>query len=372
MYYIRIPYRMQSTFIVIMAGGIGSRYWPASRVNRPKQFIDILGTGKTLIQMTYDRFRGLFPSERFLVVTNESYRHLVLEQLPELNEDQVLCEPYGKNTAPCIAYAAYKIQARFPEGKMIVVPSDHLILQNENFLNIVQSAFAFAKSNTSLVTIGIKPHRPDTGYGYIQFREETIEYIENIGIHKVKTFTEKPTLEIAQTFIESGDFLWNAGIFIFTVKNIIDSFKTHLPELNSLFKDSKQFLWTADEKVYIEKVYSQSPNISIDYGIMEKDPNVYVVPGEFGWSDLGTWKSLYEVMEHDEQGNAVAGKMVHTYDSSGNIINAPAHCLVVLNGIHNKIIAVSDQIVFIADKEKEQETKQITADIKLHYGEKFQ
>lgn len=362
---------MQSTFIVIMAGGIGSRYWPISRVTKPKQFIDILGTGRTLIQMTYDRFRNHFSSERFLVVTNEIYQDLVLEQLPELTPDQVLCEPYGKNTAPCIAYAAFKIQSKYPDAKMIVVPSDHLILDNKAFMKTILAAWDFTCKNLSLVTIGIQPHRPDTGYGYIQFKDDPSHKSE-IPVFKVKTFTEKPTQEIAISFIESGDFLWNAGIFIFTVKNIVQSFKLNLPELFMLFQNGKGVFWTSDEKEYITKLYSQSPNISIDYGIMEKDPNVYVVPGNFGWSDLGTWKSLYEVKEKNESGNAVTGKMIHIYDSTGNIIQAPEGILVVINGVHDKIIAVTDSIVYISDKEKEQETKQITTDLKLHYGEKFQ
>lgn len=358
---------MKNAYAVIMAGGIGSRYWPVSRVSKPKQFIDILGTGKSLLRQTFERFCKIIPEENIYIVTNEGYRHLVNEQIPEISQNQILGEPSGKNTAPCIAYAAYKISKANPDAKIVIAPSDHLIMQEEEFFKSIRTGLDFAAAEKSMVTIGIKPHRPDTGYGYIQhFEKETSE-----NIWQVKTFTEKPNLELAKTFLASGDFLWNAGIFIFKVDTIKDAFEQYLPDIHNLFNSLEEHYNTAKEKEYIKDMYQQCPSISIDYGIMEKANNVYVVPGDFGWSDLGTWNSLYEIQTKDDKGNAVVGNMVKLYESTGNIVNVPHHKLVAINGVQDLIIVESDNILLICDKNREQEVKQITTDIKLTHGEKF-
>lgn len=358
---------MKNSYVVIMAGGIGSRYWPVSRVSKPKQFIDILGTGKSLLRQTFERFNKHFLTENIYVVTNEGYRGIINEQIPEISQNQILGEPSGKNTAPCIAYACYKIAKENPNASVVVAPSDHLILDDENFFNCLKTGLTFSNKEKSLLTIGIKPNRPDTGYGYIQYHEEE----KSPSVHKVKTFTEKPNLELAQTFIASGDFLWNAGIFIFTVSSIKQAFEKYLPEIDTLFKTGNAHYNTKNEKEYIKGVYQQCSSISIDYGIMEKADNVYVVPGDFGWSDLGTWNSLYDILDKDDYGNTIIGNMVKVYESEGNIINVPNGKLVAIKGVRDLIIVESDNILLICDKNKEQEVKQITTDLRLAYGEKY-
>jgi mannose-1-phosphate guanylyltransferase len=358
---------MKNSYVVIMAGGIGSRYWPMSKASKPKQFIDILGVGKSLLQQTFDRFNKIIPTENIYIVTNESYRKLVQEQLPSLHNNNILGEPSGKNTAPCIAYACYKIHTQDPEANVVVAPSDHLIMDNEMFFAAIETAFNTSIKHKSLVTIGIQPNRPDTGYGYIQY----IDSETDDAIKKVKTFTEKPELALAKTFIASGDFLWNAGIFIFKTSTIKAAFEKFLPEMHNLFKDGHKFFYTDKEQEFIENVYSQCTNISIDYGIMEKANNVYVVPGDFGWSDLGTWNSLYDILPKDEQGNAIVGKLTRAYESEGNIVNVPDNKLVVIKGVKDLIIVENDQILLICDKNREQEVKEIVTDIKLAYGDKY-
>src|SRR6201996_3019119 len=278
-------------YAIIMAGGIGSRFWPISRTSYPKQFLDILGTGKTLIQNTYDRFLKVCPKENIYVVTNESYTSLVNQQLPDMADNQVLTEPVMRNTAPCIAYGCFKIETLNPDAQIVVAPSDHLILDEAAFIAAIEKSLQVASSKDCLVTLGIKPSRPDTGYGYIQFTDITI----GEDFHKVKTFTEKPTLEIAKTFLQSGDFLWNAGIFVWSAKAILHAFARFLPEMNEIFADARSVYNTENEKKHIHNAYQQCINISIDYGIMEKADNVYVLPSEFGWSDLGTWASIYDL-----------------------------------------------------------------------------
>jgi mannose-1-phosphate guanylyltransferase len=345
-----------------MAGGIGSRFWPMSRAEMPKQFLDILGTGKTLIQQTVDRFKNICPVENILIVTNEQYKSIVLEQLPQLSEDQVVCEPMMRNTAPCIAYANHKIAAKNPNANIVVAPSDHLVLNQPEFDEIINAAIEQSDHKDCLVTLGIKPSRPDTGYGYIQFTEEATE----IGNHirKVKTFTEKPTLEIAQQFIDSGDFYWNSGIFIWNVKSINKAFKQLLPEVDSLFKEGIGKYNTSEEQAFINRIYPTCKNISIDYGIMEGADNVYVVLSDFGWSDLGTWGSLYTHLDHDKSGNGITGEDVHMYDSSDCIVNVPKDKLVVLQGLDNYIVVESNDTLLICKKEDEQKIKQFVSDIK--------
>ncbi len=350
-----------------MAGGVGSRFWPVSRAAHPKQFIDILGTGKSLLRQTFERFAKQLPAENIYVVTNEAYRRLVKDQLPELADGQILGEPVGRNTAPCIAYASYKIHQQDANATVIVAPSDHLIMEEDRFFECIHTATAFANKEKSLITIGIQPNRPDTGYGYIQYLEKEAAK----GVNEVKTFTEKPSLELAKTFIDSGDFLWNAGIFIFKTTTIKQAFEKHLPDMHKLFKDGNKLYGTEEEQAFINQVYEQCSNISIDYGIMEKADNVYVVPGSFGWSDLGTWNSLYDILEKDKNVNALIGKQVKLYESKGNLISVPKNKLVVLKGVKDLIIVEADNILLICEKSREQEVKQIVTDLKLEYGEKY-
>lgn len=353
-----------------MAGGVGARFWPMSRTSRPKQFIDILGTGNSLIQQTFQRFMGICPPENVYVVTHEMYKDLVLEQLPELTEDQVLLEPGRRNTAPCIAYAAYKILQKNPEANLVVAPSDHLILKEDVFKDKIRMALKAAEENPWLITLGIKPSRPDTGYGYIQFSHDfTDERYQSL--HKVKTFTEKPNYELAVTFIESGEFLWNSGIFIWSLKNILKAFHQHLPDIANLFKQGKDKYYTSEENSFIRETYTVCKSISIDYGIMEKAGNVFVIESDFGWSDLGTWGSLHDIRTKDDNQNAISGKNVLTYDSKNCIIHMPADKLVVLQGLDDYIVVEEDNTLLVCRKKDEQQIRHIVDDVKLRKGEKF-
>lgn len=353
-----------------MAGGIGARFWPMSKTARPKQFIDILGTGETLIQQTFNRFLKICPPENILVVTNDQYKDLVLEQLPLLKENQVLCEPSRRNTAPCIAYANYRILAENPDARVVVAPSDHIIMKEDVFVNVVTEALDVVEKNDWLLTLGIKPSRPDTGYGYIQYNGDT-PYKSNEDIKKVKTFTEKPQLEMAKEFLESGDFLWNAGIFIWSLKSIMAAFTNYLPEVDSLFNGGIGKYNTAEETAFINDTYSVCTNISIDYGVMEKAENVYVYAADFGWSDLGTWGSLYEIKEKDAGNNAIIGNNVMTYDSKNCIVNVPKNKLVVIHGLDDYIVAEGDQSLLICRKEDEQMIRNIVNDIRIEKGEQY-
>ena len=341
-----------------------------SKTSQPKQFIDVLGTGKTLIQMTFDRFLNVCPPENIFVVTNEIYKDLVLEQLPLMKENQVLCETARRNTAPCVAYANYKIKEDNPEALVAVAPSDHIILKEEEFLNNIKTALKAASENDWLLTLGIKPSRPDTGYGYIQFLEEQV-YPDDDHLYKVKTFTEKPNLEIAKSFLESGDFLWNSGIFIWSLKNIMSAFETHLDDVDKLFRQGEGIYNTTEEAEFIEKIYSVCRNISIDYGIMEKADNVYTLAVDFGWSDLGTWGSLYTIRDKDADNNAVVGNNVMLYNSKDCIINMPKDKLVVLQGLDDYIVVEDEDTLLVCRKEDEQQIRQFVADIKVEKGEKY-
>ncbi|MFA5418142.1 MAG: mannose-1-phosphate guanylyltransferase [Bacteroidales bacterium] len=360
----------KNNYCVIMAGGVGARFWPMSKTSRPKQFIDILGVGKTLIQLTFDRFTHVCPAENIYVVTNEIYKELVLGQLPELTENQVLCEPARRNTAPCVAYANYKIKEINPDALIVVAPSDHIILKEDEFVRNIQTALMAASENDWLITLGIQPSRPDTGYGYIQFTEEIVRP-ENPLLRKVKTFTEKPNQEIAESFIASGDFLWNSGIFIWSVKNIMHAFSTLLDEVDSLFAAGIGKYNTPDEKQFIRNTYAVCKNISIDYGIMEKATNVYVLSVDFGWSDLGTWGSLYTIRDKDEHQNAVVGNNVMLYDTRNCIVNMPKNKLVVLQGLNDYIVVEDDDALLICRKEDEQQIRQFVTDVKVDIGEKY-
>lgn len=351
-----------------MAGGIGSRFWPLSRTSYPKQFIDILGTGKTLIQQTYERFLKIVPKENIFILTNDNYINLVKAQLNQIDDAQIIGEPIMRNTAPCIAYGSHKIRKINPNACIVVAPSDHLIMETDEFTRCINIALEAASKNDCLITLGIKPSRPDTGYGYIQYNTQKIE--ENF--FKVKTFTEKPSLEIAKTFVQSGDFLWNAGIFVWSAENIIKSFGKYLPEMNDIFLEGTDIYNTGKEKEFIQSAFTQCTNISIDYGIMEKADNVYVLPSEFGWSDLGTWDSVYELSEKDYVGNAVRpAERVIMYDSSNCMVNVPIGKLVVLQGLHDYIVVEDNNTLLICPRDQEQEIKQIVADIKQRFGPEF-
>jgi mannose-1-phosphate guanylyltransferase len=353
-----------------MAGGIGARFWPMSLSSHPKQFIDILGTGETLIQQTYRRFLKILNRENIFIVTNEAYKNLVKTQLHGISDDQILCEPARRNTAPCIAYANYRILAQDPDAQIVVAPSDHIILKEDIFLENILTALEAAASNDWLITLGIRPSRPDTGYGYIQFDDESV-YPKDPHLKKVKTFTEKPNLELAQTFLKCGDFLWNAGIFVWSLKTIMKAFEEFLPDVNILFRHGIGKYGTRDEKGFIKEAYSICKGISIDYGLMEKAPNVYVLAVDFGWSDLGTWGSLYENRPLDENGNSIIGKNVMLYDTTKCIINMPEDKLVVLQGLEDYIVVESEGMLMVCRKTDEQQIRQFVNDIRLEKGESF-
>jgi mannose-1-phosphate guanylyltransferase len=361
---------MRNQYCVIMAGGVGTRFWPMSKTSCPKQFLDILGTGETLLQQTYNRHKELCVNENIYVVTNESYFNIVKQQLPQLPEKNILLEPARKNTAPCIAYAAYKINQINPHAVMVVVPSDHLITKEPTYSKAIRACFAKAQSEDCLVTLGIKPSRPDTGYGYIQF-EDSPKKENDKRIKKVKTFAEKPDLEQARIMLDSGDFLWNAGIFIWTSESIIRAFETHEPEMNSLFSEGKLLYNTLEEEAFIDKVYSICRSESIDYAIMEKAENVYVRASIIGWSDLGTWGSIYNHIQHTHGNNAVVGKNVMMYDSSNCIVHVPKDKLVVIQGLDDYIVVESDGILLVCKKQDEQQIRNFVNDVKVIKGDKF-
>jgi mannose-1-phosphate guanylyltransferase len=354
-------------YVAIMAGGIGSRFWPKSRTALPKQFLDILNTGKTLIQWTYERFASFIPEENIFVVTSDDYADIVSEQLPQLNKENILTEPSRKNTAPCIAYISFKLLQKDPEASLIVAPSDHVILDTNTFNGICMKALEFVSQIKSFVTLGITPAYPNTGYGYIQ--HDTFSVAE--GIYKVKTFTEKPNLELAKTFLASGDFLWNAGIFVWQVKTIIKAFEKFQPEMFDLFENEKNHFNTSTEKEAINRIYPLCTNISIDFAIMEKADNVYVMPSSFGWSDLGTWNSAYENLEKDYLANAVVGDNVIIIDATKCMINAPNNKLVLLQGLDDCIVVDTKDVLLICKKDKEQEIKEYVAEVKRLKGDSY-
>jgi len=354
-------------YVVIMAGGIGSRFWPMSRQDFPKQFLDILGTGQTLIQTTYERFTNFIKPENIFVVTSREYMHIVKEQLPQIPLENILGEPSRKNTAPCIAYISFKLQQKDPLASMIVAPADHLILDKMAFTKVCLEALSFVNKHNAIITLGIKPAMPNTGYGYIQREQQSV----TDNVYKVKTFTEKPNLELARTFLLSGDFLWNAGIFVWQVKNIIHAFEKFLPEMYDVFIAEKDAFNTDAEEKALEHIYPLCTNISIDFGIMEKADNVYVIPSSFGWSDLGTWNSAYDNLQKDPHHNAFAGNNVLVIDAENCMVHAPKEKLLVLQGLKEFIIVDTKDVLLICKKEKEQEIKEYVAEVKRNIGEEF-
>ena len=350
----------KNNYAVIMAGGIGSRFWPMSKLDFPKQFLDILGTGETLIQQTFSRLVKVCPSENIIIVANKNYKHLCLEQLPDIIEKNILCEPAMRNTAPCVAYAAFKIQSNNPDANMIIAASDHIITKEDEFVRVMNDCLQITSENDVLLTIGITPSSPDTGYGYIQFINDSL--IKNKKVKKVKTFTEKPNQELALSFLDSGDFLWNSGMFVWNAKSITLAYRKHLHDMYDIFEEGKAYYNTDKEEEYIDRLFPACKNISIDYGIMEKSDKVYVYPASFGWSDLGTWGSLYSHLDLDEKDNAVQGNKVMLYDSSNNIVNVPNDKLVVLQGLEGYIVVENDGNLLICKKEDEQQIKQFVMD----------
>ena len=352
----------RNNYAVIMAGGIGSRFWPMSKSSFPKQFLDILGTGETLIQQTFNRLERICPPENILIVTNTNYKNLCLEQLPNVVESNILCEPAMRNTAPCVAYAAFKIQSMNEDANMIIAASDHIILKEEEFVRVTNECLDIVAKNDVLLTLGITPSRPDTGYGYIQFSEDNLSGSKKA--RKVKTFTEKPNQELALNFLDSGDFLWNSGMFIWSAKSIALAYRKHLRDMHDIFDEGRQFYNTINEKEFIDRVFPACKNISIDYGIMEKSENVYVYPADFGWSDLGTWGSLYSHLELDEYKNTIQGNNVMMYDSSDNLVKVSDDKLVVLQGLQGYIVVENEGTILVCKKEDEQKIKQFVADLK--------
>jgi mannose-1-phosphate guanylyltransferase len=360
---------MKNRFVVIMAGGVGSRFWPLSRHELPKQFLDILGTGETLIQQTYKRFSNLCLKENIFVVTSEEHKNLVLSQL-DIDESRILAEPFRRNTAPCVAYASYRILSIDPDAVIAVTPADHLIEKQDVFEAVIGEGYRFAGSNDALLTIGIKPYKPETGYGYIQSNEK--KPVKGFkGLMPVKTFTEKPDLDLAKVFLESGDFYWNSGIFIWGVKSIIDAFEAHMPDLFAAFDEGRELFGTEAEPAFIARTYTECSSISIDYGVMEKASNVYVVCTDMGWSDLGTWSSLGEHTPTDKDGCSVISGKTFRYDTRDNIVNIPGSKVAVIQGLEGYIVVDSGDVLLIVPRESEQSIKQYLDDVKRDTGEKY-
>ena len=346
--------KQKNHFCIIMAGGIGSRFWPLSRTEKPKQFVDILGVGRTFIQMTFDRFVPFIPKENFMVVTGEVYKELVLEQLPDLTEEQVLLEPARRNTAPCLAYAAYKLKKRNPDAVMVVTPADHLILDTATFANVMEEGLRYAEKNEHLLTIGITPSFPSTGYGYIE--------VEDVGatFSKVTQFKEKPNYDTAVQFIEEGNYRWNSGMFVWSVKAIDAALQQYLPKVSELFRGAEQFYYTPAEQVNVNEVYLASESISIDYGIMEKADNVYVRSADFGWSDLGTWTSLYEQSTKDESDNVLLGDDILATNSSNCLVKQLNRSKrVVVDGMKDLLVVDTEDVLLICDRRDEDHVKKV-------------
>lgn len=342
-------------YAILMAGGVGSRFWPVSTVDFPKQFHDMLGTGETLIQKTFSRLSKIVPKENILILTNERYNQLVLEQLPQVKQEQVILEPVMRNTAPCILFASLKIQRQNPDALVVVAPSDHWIEDEDQFVANLQKSFEYCSQNNVLMTLGILPTFPNTGYGYIEYNK-----LDNNPIKKVVQFREKPDYATAKAFIQSRNFLWNAGIFIWSIRSITEAFETFLPEMIHLFEKGKTFYNTSREQEFINEIYADAENISIDYAVLEKAQNVYVLPATFDWNDLGTWGSLHEKLPKDEQFNAVVNATMILENASNNIIRTEGKKLVVINGLSDFIVVDKNDTLLIFPKDKEQEIKKIS------------
>lgn len=351
-----------------MCGGIGSRFWPYSRSERPKQFIDFFGTGRSLLQMTFDRILPVVPKENVIIVTNDRYAPLVRRQLPELPDENILLEPARRNTAPCIAWASYHILAKDPDAVMVVAPSDHLITRERAFEQALEDGFAFVASNNALLTLGIKPTRPETGYGYIQIGEPAGP---DCGILRVKTFTEKPDRELAQVFLDSGEFFWNSGIFIWRADTLVRAIHAYAPEIANIFDRGTATFGTAAETEFIADNFASAPAISIDYAVMEKSPDVFVECVDLGWNDLGTWSALYDISPKNSDANVTQNCAVLAYEAKGNIFAVGKEKLVVVQGLEDYIIADSGDVLLICPKSEEQRIKLMVNDAKMAFGDKY-
>lgn len=354
-----------NNYVVILAGGTGSRFWPLSRKENPKQFLDVLGVGKSLIQLTYDRLSKICKTENFLIITTAEYKRKIKEHLPLVNDEQIVAEPERKNTAACIALACMKIKNKNPKASVIIAPSDHLVLREDEYQEVLKLALKESVDGEKLITIGIRPNKPETGYGYIQ-------YISNKDskIKKVKTFTEKPQIELAQSFVKSGDFLWNSGMFIWQVDTLIKGIEEHLPDLYEALADAEEAFDTENEDAALVKAYSMIRAISIDYGLMEKAENVYVIPGEFGWSDLGSWSSLYDTKPKDDQGNLIEANSL-IYNSMRNYIKGSKDKLILVHGLEDYLVADCDNVLVICPRELESEFREFVNDAKNQKGNEF-
>lgn len=359
--------RSASTYVAIMAGGVGSRFWPASRTAKPKQFLDMLGVGKSLLRLTFERFLHLCPAEHIFVVTNREYKDLVMEHLPELSEHQVLCEPSRNNTGPCIAYSAFKIAGLDPDANMVVAPSDHLIAQESAFMEVVNRALDFTSGHEALLTLGIQPSRPDTGYGYIRFKAEAVAD----SVYPVAQFTEKPSMEKAEAFLKSGEYLWNSGIFIWRAASVLQAFEQHAPQIFQILGEGKEVYNTPSEQAFIDRQYPLTPSISVDFAVMEKASNVYVIPADFGWSDLGTWASLHAEAPKDDSGNAVFGQKTVLDGVSGSLVRAPGDKIVVIKDLKDYIVVDEGDILLVFPMSKEQEIKQVTEEVRRRFGSEY-
>ena len=353
-------------YCVIMCGGVGSRFWPFSKAAKPKQFIDFFGTGRSLLQTAFDRMQGIVPIDNIILLTNENYESLIIEQLPEIKRDQILLEPARRNTAPCIAWAAHHIKAINPDAKMMVAPSDHLIINVERFKDSVIKAFDFIETRDALVTMGIKPSRPETGYGYIQVGEP----VEG-NFSTVKTFTEKPNEDLARVFLESGEFFWNSGLFFWSADSIIKALNDCAPDVNTVFEQGQSYFGTPDEREFINANFAACPSISIDFAVMEKAPNVYVETVDFGWNDLGTWRSLYDHSPKNKDGNVTQNCKALMYNSHNNIVAVKGDKLIVASGLEGYIVADVNDALLIVPLEEEQKIKQYVNDMKSKFGDKY-
>lgn len=354
---------MQDHYAVIMAGGVGSRFWPLSKEILPKQFLDLLGTGETLLQKTYDRLSKLVPNENIFILTNDQYDDLVKLELPQITDRQIVLEPDMRNTAPCILLAALKLYKENPNATMIIAPSDHWIEEEDIFISDIQTGFETCDKNDLLLTLGIRPTQPHTGYGYIKYQHDS-----NATVKPVKRFTEKPDYYTAQSFYESGDYLWNAGIFMAKAHVLIDAYKAHLPEMTDLFLKGLDQLNTAHEKEFLSQNYIKAENISIDYGIMEKADNVVVLPASFSWNDLGSWGSLYDKLPKDKNANVIVNTNTYVEDSKGNIIHTPKGRIVVMKDVNDFIVVENEEVLMIYPKDKEQEIKKVRNKVRKKFG----
>jgi mannose-1-phosphate guanylyltransferase len=342
-----------------MAGGVGSRFWPASRENRPKQFLDILGVGKSLLRLTYERFTHIVDPENILVVTNKIYKDLVIEHIPEIPEKNIITEPSRNNTGPCVAYTALRLEAMDPDASFVIAPSDHVILKEEAFLNKINTALTKASTEEVILTLGIEPTRPDTGYGYI----ETSGAGQGSDIIKVDQFREKPDKLTAESYISKGGYYWNAGIFIWSVKTILNSFKKNAPEIYNILSEDKTQYNSDTEQAYIDRVYPETPSISVDYAILENADNVYTIPADIGWSDLGTWNALHAYKDKDDSGSVIIGENTMMVDTKNCIVKSDAKKLVVIKDLEDYIIIDEPDVLLVYPKEKEQSIKQLRKSI---------